>query len=194
LTDWTLEGNIFQVTYLQPYLVLSVSGVLLGALCMLLAQLLQQRQRGWHEIVADLQPLNTEELSVVAIDFLEPHKNQIALEPEAIWDSLGGYRGLRKMRENSESMLALAACAQQWNFTEAVIVTERMRMDAAQLRRAVRRVELGLIPARLLMHYRLTIPLHAQEATSAYYLMRQRLLCLYQTSHAGLYPKLAQAL
>jgi hypothetical protein len=98
------------------------------------------------------------------------------------------------MRENADVMLDLAACAQQWNFTEAVIVTERMRMDAAQLRRAVRRVELGLISLRVLRRYQLALPLFAQEASSAYYLMRQRLLCLYQTSHAGLYPRLAEAL
>ncbi|MFZ1087111.1 MAG: hypothetical protein WAN35_19275 [Terracidiphilus sp.] len=194
LTDWQSKGNLYEMTFLQPYFVLLASCSLIGALFILMAQLMKQRRRGWHDIVAELQRLNTEELSAVAIDFLTPHQGQIDLEPGAIWESLGGYRGLRKMRENAEVMLALAACAQQWNFTEAVIVTERMRMDAAQLRRAVRRVEVGLIPSRMLQRFQLTLPLHAQEASSAYYLMRQRLLCLYQTSHAGLYPKLAEAL
>lgn len=157
-------------------------------------QLMKQRQKGWHNLVAELNKLDMVELSAVAKDYLTPSRNQIDLEPNEIWEILGGYRGLRKMHENAEIMLALAACAQRWNFTEAVIVTERMRMDAAQLRRAVRRVELGMIPSRLLHRYQLTLPLHAQEASSAYYLMRQRLLCLYQTSHAGLYPKLAAAL
>lgn len=179
---------------MQPSIVLLASSSLLGALFFLMAQLLRQRQRGWREIVAELHPLNTNELSAVAMDYLSPHSGQIDLEPEAIWDSIGGYRGLRKMCENAKVMLALAAYAQQWNFTEAVIVTERMRMDAALLRRAVRRVELGLIHTRLVRRYQLTLPLHAQEASSAYYLMRQRLLCLYQTSHAGLYPRLAEAL
>jgi len=62
------------------------------------------------------------------------------------------------MRENAEIMLALAAYAQRWNFEEAVIVTERMRLDAASLRRAIRRVELGMIPVSLLRHFRLTLP------------------------------------
>jgi hypothetical protein len=182
------------MTDLQPYLVLALSVVLLGALAILMAQLRHQRQRSWHEIAAGLQQLNSDGLAAVAVDYLAPHSGQIDMEPETIWNSVGGYRGLRKMRANAEVMLALAACAQQWNFTEAVIVTERMRMDAAQLRRAVRRAELGLISLRLLRRYQLTLPLHAQEASSAYYLMRQRLLCLYQTSHAGLYPRLADAL
>jgi hypothetical protein len=69
-----------------------------------------------------------------------------------------------------------------------------MRHDAALLRRAVRRVELGMIPARILRHFRITLPLHAQEASSAYYLMRQRLLSLYETSHVSRYPALAASL
>jgi hypothetical protein len=116
------------------------------------------------------------------------------MEPDQIWEFLGGYEGLRKMRENAEIMLALAAYAQRWNFDEAVIVTERMRHDAALLRRALRRIELGILPVRLLRRFRLTLPLHAQQASSAYYLMRQRLLSLYETSHGSRYPVLAASL
>ena len=154
----------------------------------------KRAQRDWHELVAGLHRLDFEGVSTVAIDYLTPHRGQIDMEPDKIWESLGGYEGLKRMRENAEIMLALAAYAQRWNFEEAVIVTERMRLDAASLRRAVRRVELGMIPARLLRHFRLTLPLHAQEASSAYYLMRQRLLSLYETSHVSRYPALAAAL
>lgn len=35
---------------------------------------------------------------------------------------------------------------------------------------------------------------NVQEAASAYWLMRERLLALYQTSHAGRYPRLVDAL
>jgi hypothetical protein len=151
-------------------------------------------QLDWYDLVAELYRLNMVELSAVALDYLTPRHNQIDMEPSEIWEFLGGYEGLKRMRENAEIMLTLAAYAQQWNFAEAAIVTERMRYDAATLRRAVRSVELGLIPAKLLSHYRFALPLHAQEATSAYYLMRQRLLSLYETSHAGRYSALAAAL
>jgi hypothetical protein len=97
-------------------------------------------------------------VSTVAVDYLTPHRGQIDLEPDRIWKLLGGYEGLRKMRENAEIMLALAAYAQQWNFEEATIVTERMRHDAALLRRAVRRVELSMIPAALFGRFRFTLP------------------------------------
>ena len=73
------------MTFLQPYFVLLASCSLIGALFILMAQLMKQRRRGWHDIVAELQRLNTEELSAVAIDFLTPHQGQIDLEPGAIW-------------------------------------------------------------------------------------------------------------
>jgi hypothetical protein len=148
----------------------------------------------WHELVARLSPLNVVELSTVAVDYMTPHPNQIEMDPGEIWEFIGGYEGLKKMRANAEIMLALAVCAQQWNFAEAVIVTERMRHDAVSLRRAIRRVELGFIPLSLLRRFRYSLPLNAQEASSAYYLMRLRLLSLYETSHAGRYSALAAAI
>jgi hypothetical protein len=157
-------------------------------------------QLDWKELVAALHSLDVAEMSVVAVDYLTPRKGQIDLEPKEIWKSLGGYEGLKRMRQNAEVMLALAAYAQRWNFAEAVIVTERMRLDAYTLRRAVRRVELGMMPCAglisfgMLKRFRFTLPLHAQEASSAYYLMRQRLLSLYETSHAGRYSMLAASL
>jgi len=151
-------------------------------------------QRDWHGLVAEVRQVDFAGVSTVALDYMTPRRGQLALETENIWELLGGIEGLKRMRENAEIMLALAAWAQLWNFEEAVIVTERMRHDAALLRRAVRRVELGMIPARILRHFRITLPLHAQEASSAYYLMRQRLLSLYETSHVSRYPALAASL
>jgi hypothetical protein len=93
------------MTFLQPYLVLrrKLRILLVRAdSAALMAQLLKQRQLSWHEIVAGLQHLNTDELSAIAIEYLVPHSGQITLEPEAIWESLGGYQGLRKMRENAQ--------------------------------------------------------------------------------------------
>lgn len=154
----------------------------------------KRSRRDWHELVAGLKAVDFAGVTTVAVDYLTPRRGQIDLEPDKIWECLGGIEGLKKMRENAQIMLDLAAYAQQWNFEEAVIVTERMRHDAALLRRAVRRVELGLVHGRLLRHLRITVPFHAQEASSAYYLMRQRLLSLYETSHECRYPALAASL
>lgn len=160
----------------------------------------RRRQRGWYELVAGLQPVEWIGMSAVALDYLTPRAGQLEIQPDEMWDFVGGYEGLRRMSQNAEIMLALAAWTQQWNFEEGVIVSERMRHDAATLRSALRRVQLGMIPEldsitpRFLQRFRFTLPIHVQEAASSYYLMRQRLLALYETSHAGRYPALAAAL
>ena len=195
LTRWAHKGNIPQMTFELSYFLFGA--LLCGFAGAVIADRRASRKMAlldWNDLVSGMYRLDMVELSAVAMDYLAPRRGQIDLEPKEIWEFLGGYEGLKRMRENAEIMLALAAYAQRWNFEEAVIVTERMRMDAASLRRAVRRVELGMIPASLLRHFRLTLPLHAQEASSAYYLMRQRLLALYETSHVSRYPTLAAAL
>jgi hypothetical protein len=150
--------------------------------------------RGCDELLAELKQVEFQNLKTVARDYLEPQASQLRLEPQELWALVGGYEGLRRMRANAELMLALAAHAQHWNFEEATIVAERMRLDASRLRRAVWRIELGFVPYCALRRFWMRIPIQVQEAAAAYYLMRQRLLSLYATSHAGLYPRLAQAL
>jgi hypothetical protein len=167
---------------------------LAAGLALALGTAIRRRQKSWPDLVAGLQPMNSEAVAIVAQDFLQPQRGQIAMEPGEMWQLVGGAAGLKKMRKNAEVMLALAAWAERWNFEEGVIVSERMRREAVDLRRAVRRVELAMIPLWLLKRFRFTLPFHVQRAASAYYLMRQRLLLLYETSHAGLYPALAASL
>ncbi len=150
--------------------------------------------RSWEELLSAIQHIDFDHVSWVARDFLEPREGQINLEPPDMWLMLGGREGLRKMRKNADLMLQLAAHAQRWNFDEGVIVTERIRRDALRLRQSVRRIEYTLMFHRVARQSGSLIPFHLHEAASAYYLMRQRLLALYQTSHAGLYPRLVEVL
>jgi len=151
-------------------------------------------ERGWNDLLAKLEQVEFVGLQAVAKDYLDPRASQIKMEPQELWTLLGGYEGLRRMRVNADLMLALAAHAQDWNFDEATIVAERMRLDAARLRRAMWRIELGCLQYFALRRFWMRMPIQAQEAAAAYYLMRQRLLSLYASSHAGLYPRLAEAL
>jgi hypothetical protein len=150
--------------------------------------------RGWDDLVARIERVEYAGLKVVAQDYLDPKHSQIELEPRELWKLVGGYEGLRRMRSNAELLLALAAHAQHWNFNEATIVAERMRFDSLRLRRAVLRIELGFLPYSVLRRFWLRIPIQIQEAAAAYYLMRQRLLSLYATSHPARYPRLAEVL
>ena len=167
---------------------------LIGAAIWSQISTLRVDRRSWADLVSALKPIEFDQVQSVAQDYLDPQRGQIKLEPTEIWVMLGGREGLRRMRSNAHLMLSLAAHAQQWNFDEGVIVTERMRRDALRLRQSVRRVEMALKFHTVMRRSATLIPFHLHEAASAYYLMRQRLLALYETSHAGLYPQLAQVL
>lgn len=149
------------------------------------------RRRSWQELVLMLQPVSVEGIEQVAFDYLHPGKGQLRLQAAEVWQLVGGLAGLQAMYNNSRILCALAASAEQWNFEEAVIVTERIRREAAAVRWAVLQIE-----ARHLLGFRqkARIPFYVHEAASAYHLMRSRLLALYETSHAGRRPALAGAL
>jgi hypothetical protein len=98
------------------------------------------------------------------------------------------------MKENATVLIALAVFAERWNFNEGAIVAQRMRRDGLALRRAVRAIEWGIYRQVWLNLTTTTQPFRLHEAVASYYLMKQRLLALYETSHAGLHPRLAQAL
>ncbi len=147
----------------------------------------------WNSLLAKIERVDFEGLHCVARDFLEPQPGQTAMEPEVIWHMLGGELGLRRMRVNADLLLHMAAFAAQWNDEEGVIVAERMRRDALRLRTALRQVRLGMLSQVVTGKHWVSVPFQLQEAASAYYLMRQRLLALYETSHEGLLPQLALA-
>ncbi len=144
----------------------------------------------WDQLVAKLEAVPIDGIAKVATDYLQPRKGQLAIETDEMWFLVGEEEGLRRMEANAKVLLALAAFASQWNFQESVIVAERMRRDGMILRRAAFRLSAGL----LLGFGKTTGPFSVQEAASAYWLMRERLLALYQTSHAARYPSLVAAL
>jgi hypothetical protein len=149
-----------------------------------------QQKLTWNALVARLEPLNFTDLERIAKAYLEPRGNQLELQPQAMWRLLGGADGLPRLRRNAEVMLDLAVFVQRWNFDDAIVVAEIMRRDAARLQKAITQIEMAMLLRRGSMR----IPFYIHEASAAYYLMRQRLLALYETSHAGLLPRLSQAL
>ena len=175
-----------------------ISVVLLaGAVCFLVFGLLRTQRTAarfssgsWEELVARLSPLDSEGITAIALEYLHPTKSQLGMEPSEMWTVIGGTEGLARMRANADILLALANYAQRWNFHEGVIVAERMRHDGLALKRASTRITLGLTWGIGMARG----AFYVHEAASSYYLMRQRLLALYETSHAGRYPMLAQAL
>ncbi len=148
------------------------------------------RSATWDDLVSRMQPMHARGLEIVALDNLQPKPGQLKLEPEHLCGLIGGTEGLRRMRQNADLLIALAAYVQRWNFEEGVIVTERMRHDAMQLKRAVFRIRFDMLVRRS----QIRVPFYIHQAASSYYLMTRRLMALYETSHAGLLPRLAEAM
>ncbi len=144
-------------------------------------------QLSWEDLVGRLQPVQVDGILTVALDYLQPRKDQLRIETAEMWLMIGEAEGVRRMYANAGILIALAGYAQRWNPTESVIVAERMRRDGLTLRRAALKLSLSVVTS----HHTIHGPFNVQEAASSYYLMRQRLLALYETSHAGRYPQLA---
>ncbi|HTD96441.1 MAG TPA: hypothetical protein VK627_05910 [Edaphobacter sp.] len=144
----------------------------------------------WDELLAQLQPVQADGVMTVALNHLVPTKEQLKLEPEMMWNMLGGLEGLLRMRQNGRILVALAAYVERWNYDDGVIIAERMRRDGLLLKRSVFRVMVETFMGRRTIR----IPFYLLEAASSYYLMKQRLLALYESNQAGLYPRLAEAL
>ena len=143
----------------------------------------------WEKLLEQLESVPIEGITRIANDYLHPSRDQLAISTAELWQLIGEEEGLRRMQANAEVLIALAAYAGRWNFEESAIVWERMRRDGLTLRRATRRLTVMLACGR----GEALGPFNVQEAASAYWLMRERLLKLYQTSHAGRYPRLISA-
>src|SRR5450755_863433 len=89
----------------------------------------------WEELIAKLEPVETEAITTVAVEYLNPGKSQAWLGPDEMWNMIGRADGLARMRANADVLIAIAAHAQRWNPAEGVIVAEQMRQDGLALRR-----------------------------------------------------------
>jgi hypothetical protein len=144
----------------------------------------------WDTLVSGLQAVPFQGLEAVALEHLQPVGSQLGMQPDEIWQAIGGIEGLRRMQHNTDVIIRLAAYVSRWNYTEAIVVAERIRQDSIILKRALRRIGMQAMFAK----DRLRVPFYAQQAASSYYLMTRRLLALYQTNQYILYPRLSAAL
>ncbi|HMD20227.1 MAG TPA: hypothetical protein VKH40_07885 [Alloacidobacterium sp.] len=175
----------------MAYLAFSAFG-LLAVIALIYAHTRSHKllSKDWQTLVTSIEPMHMRGLEMVALDHLEPKKNQLQLEPDEIWGLVGGKEGLRRMEHNADLMIALAAYVRNWNHDQAIIVAERIRQDSIQLKRALRRIRWSAY----LRRSQLRVPFYVHQAAASYYLMTRRLLALYETSQYMLYPVLAEAL
>lgn len=148
-----------------------------------------KHSESWEDLLSRAERVDFENVRQVAECYLNPDKEQFKREPAEMWDLLGGLDGINRLHHNAELMLEVAMFAEQWKHPDAPLIAELIRRDGVRLKRLVTRMQLNLLVRRI--HGSLAFDL--QEAAATYFLMRNRLVGLYETCHVARVPALSAA-
>jgi len=137
----------------------------------------------WGSILARLAPVNNQNIAIVAHDLIDDDgkvrtTDAPELEPEAIWDLLGGLDGLETLGANCDVLIDLAAYVQLW-YPEALVVAEQLRLNAREIKWHIERLEGAAETGNL----KSSFADYAQRAAATYYLMTRHLLDLYTVAN-----------
>jgi hypothetical protein len=149
----------------------------------------------WEDLVKKLTWIDRNTIAQMALELVdesgEPTETAHAahLEPAQLWSLIGGLQGLEVLEKNSEILIDLAFYLQQW-YPEAIVIAERLRLDARELKWHVARLRGAAQTGNL----QISFPFYAQRAVVTYYRMTRRLLDLYQSADRSMLAKLQEAL
>ena len=149
----------------------------------------------WEELLAKLTWIDRNNIAEVALDLVDesgqPKVTDDAgnLDPSLVWKLTGGLQGLEAMERNSEVLIDLAFYVQQW-YPEALVIAERLRLDARELKWHVERLKGAAEKGNLMISF----PFYAQRAVVSYYRMTQRVLSLYEAGNFSMLVELQKAL
>jgi hypothetical protein len=146
-------------------------------------------KRAWMKLLGRLKQLDGDKFTTVALDLLEERDEQQQLDPELIFDMIGGMNGLDALEQNCDVLIELAAYVQRW-YPEALELAEELRLNAREIRWHLSRLR----GASGTGHLREQFPMYAQRAVATYYLMTRSLLVLYEGVRLPEYADLQQAL
>jgi hypothetical protein len=156
---------------------------------------LRSSQAGWAELLAKLARIDRDNIAQVALDLVDesgrPRQSEDAanLEPRQLWRLVGGLEGLELLEANSEVLIDMAFYVQQW-YPEAIVIAERLRLDARELKWHVNRLKGAAQKGNL----QVSFPFYAQHAVATYYLMTRRVLGLYEAGNFSMLAELQKAL
>ena len=152
-------------------------------------------RNSWEDLMARLISTDRQGISQVALEMVDEWgapreiEQDTNLEPSQLWSLIGGLEGLQVLESNSEVLIALAFHLQQW-YPEALVVSERLRLDARELQWHVSRLKGAASTGNL----QVSFPFYARRAVCTYYLMTRRVLQLYEAGHFPRLLELQQAL
>jgi hypothetical protein len=149
----------------------------------------------FEDLFAQLTWTDRNNIAQVALDLVDPSGRPKAdeaaatMEPSKLWDLIGGLDGLEILERNSEVLISLAFYIQRW-YPQAVLVAERLRLDAGELKWHVARLRGAAQKGNL----QISFPFYGQRAVVTYYLMTRRVLELYEAANFSMLTELQRAL
>lgn len=149
----------------------------------------------WENLLKRLKYVDHNSVEEIALDIIEPSgeprhdENSALLEPSEIWTRIGGWKGLKTLEDNCKVLIDLAFYVQQW-YPEAVAVTEQLRLSTREIEGHLKRLKTAEKTGKLENF----IPMYAQRAIAAYYLMTHRVLSLYEKGNVSMLAELQRAL
>ncbi len=176
----------------MTYLIL-LFACLLGVGVVQLRWVWKRRRRSasdWNDLLKRAEHVDLQKVQLVADCYLHPERNPFQREPGELWELLGGLEGINRLYRNAELMLELATFAEQWQHPEAALTAELVRRDGVRIKHLVTRMQFSLVMRKV----HVSLAFDVQEAAATYFLMRGRLLGLYQVCHIARTPALAAAL
>ena len=143
----------------------------------------------WKNLISRLRPVPRENVQHVALDLLEGNPGEAPLDPERIWELLGGMAGLDAMEQNCDVLIDLAAFVAR-SYPEAQQIADDLRLNAREIQWHVSRLR----GAERTGHQREQFSTYAQPAVATYYLMTRSILLLYEGARVPGFADLQAAL
>jgi hypothetical protein len=162
--------------------------ILVGVAIYFLLRSRRAPRKAWALLLGRLQQIDRDKFEAVALDLLDEDEAQ-QLDPDLIFEMIGGMHGLDALEQNCDVLIDLAAYVQRW-YPEALQLAEELRLNAREIKWHIGRLR----GASQTGHLREQFPVYAQRAVATYYLMTRSLLVLYEGVHLPEYAELQRAI
>ncbi len=176
----------------QDAFLLAVMFFVIGLVCIAAVYIWRARRasrNGWALLLRRLRQIDRDKFAAVALDLLEENDAQNALDPDSIFELIGGMSGLDALEQNCDVLVDLAAYVQRW-YPEALELAEGLRLNAREIKWHISRLR----GASQTGHLKEQFPMYAQRAVATYYLMTRSLLVLYEGVELPEFAELQRAI
>jgi hypothetical protein len=143
----------------------------------------------WMELMGRLKQIDRDKFATVALDLLEERDPDSQLDPNSIFDMIGGMDGLDALEQNCDVLIDMATYVQHW-YPEALEIAEDLRLNSREIKWHIGRLRGAMQTG----HLRDQFPMYAQRAVATYYLMTRSLLVLFEGGQVPGFADLQSAL